>query len=264
MPTLVWDEVGTRFYEDGVDRGVLYPPNAPGVAWSGLVAVTEKVVGGEPTPIYFDGVKYADTGVIGDFSGTIKAYTYPDEFLEFEGVLEVGNGLYVANQQYRTFGLTYRTRVGSDEADDIGYKIHVLYNLSAIPSQKTFESLSNSASPIPFEWNVTAIPAEISGFRPTAHLIFDSRKMSPDLLADLEDALYGDGLSEPRLPAPSTLAAFIGSWVIIRITDNLDGSWTAEGPDALISLLDPNTFQILQANVTTTGADTYILSDTTF
>jgi hypothetical protein len=264
MPTLVWDEVGTRFYEEGVDRGVLYPPNAPGVAWSGLISVSERLVGGEPTPIYFDGVKYADSGVIGEYSGTIKAYTYPDEFLEFEGVLEVGNGLYAANQQTRTFGLTYRTRVGSDETGDAGYKIHVLYNLTALPSQKNFESLSNSASPIPFEWNVTAIPAEISGFRPTAHLIFDTRKMSTDLLSDLEDALYGDGVTAPRLPAPSTLAAFIGSWVIIRITDNLDGTWTAEGPDSLISETSPDVFQILQATATYTDANTYILSDTTY
>ena len=46
MSKLVWDKTGERFYETGVDRGVLYPMGTDrtypkGVAWNGLTAVTE-------------------------------------------------------------------------------------------------------------------------------------------------------------------------------------------------------------------------------
>jgi hypothetical protein len=38
---LVWDTVGDRRYETGVDRGVLYLPDNTVVVWNGLVSLTE-------------------------------------------------------------------------------------------------------------------------------------------------------------------------------------------------------------------------------
>lgn len=264
MTAIVWDQVGDRFYEAGIDRGVLYLPSGIGIPWNGLLAVTDQVSGNEGTPIYYDGIKYANVAALGDFSATLRAYTYPDEFLQFEGTLEVGNGLFVTNQPTSRFGLSYRTKIGNDvDGDDLGYKIHVLYNLSATPSQKNYQTFTNDRSVIEFEWNITAIPGEISGFQPTAHLIFDTRKMSPLLLADIENTLYGDELNEANLPEISTLTSFIGGWVIIRIIDNFDGTWTAEGPDNLITMLDATTFQIIQANAEYLDADTYVISDLT-
>lgn len=264
MTTLLWDEVGTRFYEAGVDRGVLYSADGTAVPWNGLISVTEQSSGSGGSPVYFDGVKYADIVVLGDFAATIKAYTYPDEFLAFEGVLEVGNGLFVVNQKPTRFGLSYRTRISSDLDADEGYKIHLLYNLLATPSQKDYQTLSEEGSAIEFEWNITAVPGEVPGFRPSAHVIFDTRRMSPILLQDIEETLYGNDFDDARLPPISTLTTFVGSWVIIRITDNGDGTWTAEGPDDLITMLDSTTFQIIQANAEYLDADTYIISDTTY
>ena len=265
MTAIVWDEIGTRTFEVGVDRGVLYPPNTDGVVWNGLISVNEKTIGNEVTSYYFDGIKYADVAGSGDFAGTIRAYTYPDEFLELEGIVEVGNGLFLANQQPIRFGLSYRTKIGNDvDGDSAGYKIHILYNLTAIPSQKNFQTQSIESSAIEFEWNVTAIPEEVPGFRPTAHIILDTRLMSPLLIADIEATLYGNELNNPELPALSTLTSFIGDWVIIRITDNGDGTWTATGPDDLITMLDATTFQIIQANAEYLDADTYMISDLTY
>lgn len=265
MSTLIWDQPGTRFYESGIDRGVLYLPEGNGVAWSGLIAVNEKVVGNEATPLYFDGVKFADVLVPGDYAASISAFTYPDEFLQFEGTVEVANGLFVTNQPQNRFGLSYRTMVDDDEyGNEQAYKIHVLYNLIAVPSQKNHQTLSANPNAIAFEWSITAIPGEIPGFRPTAHLIFDTRAMSPLLLADIENTLYGDGLTVPTLPDISTMVSFIGGWVIIRITDNGDGTWTAEGPDELITMLDATTFQITQANAVYLGVDKYAISSLTY
>lgn len=266
MPTtLVWDQIGQRYYEAGVDRGVLYMPDGSGVSWNGLVSVTEKISGNEGSPIYFDGVKFANVMALGDFAATLKAYTYPDEFLQFEGVLEVDNGLFVTNQPVDRFGLSYRTRIGNDEVgDDLGYKIHVLYNLTAVAAEKNYVTFMETSNAIEFEWNITAIPGEVPGFSPTAHLIFDSRLTGPLVLNDIENALYGDGVTAPYLPPISVLVGFIGDWVIIRIIDNLDGTWTAIGPDDLITMLDATTFQIVQANAVYLDTDTYMVSDSTY
>ena len=264
MATLLWDQTGSRFYEAGVDRGVLYLPDGKAVPWNGLISVNEDASGVEGTPIYFDGVKYANIMTLGDFSASLKAYTYPDEFLKLEGILEVGNGLFVTNQPQGRFSLSYRTRIGNDvNGIDLGYKIHVVYNLTAIPSQKSYETISESSA-IEFEWAITSIPDPVPGFRPSAHLIFDTRKIGPLLLQDIEKALYGDDLNDAKLPSISTLTSFIGNWVIIRITDNYDGTWTAIGPDSLITMLDATTFQIIQANAEYLDADTYAIGNLTY
>lgn len=263
MGILQWDQAGERFYEAGVDRGVLYLSDGRGVAWNGLINVNEKTIGSGESPLYFDGVKYGDHIAPGDFAASIRAYTYPDEFLEFEGLADVGNGLYVANQMPKRFGLSYRTKVGNDtEGFELGYKIHILYNLIATPAPKNYQTtLDNSATE--FEWNVTAVPVEIPGYRPSAHLIFDTRDTNPLLITDIENSLYGTELEDAKLPGIASLVNFIGNWVIIRITDNNDGTWTAEGPDNLISMLDATTFQIIQANAVYLDADTYMIGDST-
>ena len=261
MAQLTWDDPGTRLYETGVDRGVLYMPSGVGVPWNGLISIDEQVTGNSQDPLYFDGVKYADIVVPGDFAASVKAYTYPESMKYFEGVVEIGNGMFVTNQSPTRFGMSYRTRIGNDEGGDHGYKIHVLYNLLAFPSAKSYGTLNESESPIEFQWDMTAIPSEVPGFMPSAHLIFDSTKMSPDLLADIEQTLYGDEITPANLPPINIFASFIGQWVLIRITDNLDGTWSAEGPDSLVQMLDSETFQIIQANAVYLTDDIYSISD---
>lgn len=263
MTRLLWDQSGTRFYEDGVDRGVLYLPDGSGIPWNGLTSVTESVNGASASPVYFDGVKFADILVLGNYGATLRSYTYPDEFLQFEGVQDGGNGLFIGNQQPERFGLSYRTRINNDNFDD-GYKIHVVYNLRATPSDKSYQTLSPDNGPIEFEWTVTSTPIELPGYRPTAHLIFDTRQMGELLVKDIEDALYGDGSNDARLPSISTLTSFVGEWVIIRIVENIDGTWTATGPSNLISMLDATTFQIIQANAVYLDVNTYSIGNLTY
>lgn len=264
MTTIQWDQVGERVYESGVDRGVLYLPDGGAVPWNGLVSVVEKSPITEGSPVYFDGVKYGAVSSLGDYSATMKAFTYPDEFLQFEGIIGAGNGLFLANQKQARFGLSYRTKISNDiEGDALGYKIHVVYNLTAVPSQKTFSTdMGNTATQ--FEWSISAVPEKIPGYRATAHIIFDTRTMGALLLEDIERTLYGDEFNDPKLPAISTFIKFISDWVIIRITDNFDGTWTATGPDDLFEMLDATTFQIIQANAEYVDADTYNVSSSTY
>jgi hypothetical protein len=264
VTAIAWDQIGQRYYEAGVDRGVLYMPDGSGVGWNGIISVNEKFEGMEGTPIYFDGTKFGAVHALGEYASTLRAYTYPDEFIQFEGIREVENGLYVTNQPTERFGLTYRSKVGNDvDGLDLGYKIHVLYNLSAVPSQKNYATLTSDTAVIEFEWNVTSVPEVTPGFRATAHLIFDSRETPDDLLQSIEEILYGNEVNDPSLPPLSDFVGFIDNWVLIRIIDNLDGTWTAEGPNNLITMLDPTLFQIAQANVKYVDAVTYLITDTT-
>lgn len=263
MPTLLWDQVGERRYEGGVDRGVLYLPDGSAFVWNGLTSVVEKPGLIDGTPVYFDGVKFGDLISTGDFSATIKAYTYPDEFIPYEGLGYAGNGLFLGNQVRNRFALSYRTRVGSDENNDLGYKIHVVYNLIATPAAKNFKTLVDNTA-VEFEWGVTTTPENIQGFLPTAHVIFDTRLMAPQLIIDIETTLYGDGISSARLPTISNLISYIGDWVILRITDNLDGTWTADGPPEILSMLDSTTFQIITDSAVYIDGVTYVISDLTY
>ncbi|MCA9392561.1 hypothetical protein KC614_05200, partial [candidate division WWE3 bacterium] len=140
MTKIIWDAVGSRTYETGVDRGVLYTQNSSGqyvngVAWNGLTAVSESPSGAEANAQYADNIKYLNLFSAEDFGATIEAFTYPDEFAQFDGVAEPKTGVYVGQQARKTFGFSYRTKIGNDlDGDDHGYKIHLIYGCTASPS----------------------------------------------------------------------------------------------------------------------------------
>lgn len=214
MAVLVWDQVGDRLYETGVDRGVLYVPNASGVydtgvAWNGLVSVTESPSGAEPSPQYADNTKYLTLMSAEEFSATIEAYTYPDEFAQFDGLAAPHPGVLVGQQPRTTFGLSYRTRVGNDvDADSHGYKIHMVYGCLASPSEKAYNSVNDSPEAITFSWEISTTPAPVTGLMPTALIVVDSTVVTAPKLALLEAELYGDAGGTANLPTPDAVIAF--------------------------------------------------------
>lgn len=209
MTALVWDELGKHFYETGVSKGVFYDNEGNGVAWNGITSFEEST-SNKVQPIYFDGLKINDIVTIGDFSGTLKAFTYPDEFLPYEGIIQDVDGFLITGQPIDRFGLSFQTKIGNDvNGVSYGYKIHLLYNLTAIPSQKAYNTMTLDSEPMEFEWSITAIPEFIDNFRPTAHVIFDSTKIDSYLLASIENSLYGDVYNNPQLIPLKTLANYI-------------------------------------------------------
>lgn len=206
MTRLIWGNVGERFYEAGADRGVLYVPGEPGAAWSGLKAVRESVSGGEPTPYYQDGIKYLNVAAGEEFIATIEAFSAPAEFAVCDGTAQVANGLFVSQQPRKTFGLSYRSLIGNDvDGLDHGYKIHLVYNCLAAPSERNNTTISDTPSPVALSWGVTTVPKYISGNRPTAHLILDSRIVPSITMMEIEDILYGTELIDAALPSPEEL-----------------------------------------------------------
>lgn len=224
---LVWDQTGERFYETGVDRGVLYPQVSGayprGVAWNGLSAVTESPSGAEATAVYADNTKYLSLMSAEEFGATVEAYTYPDEFAECDGSASLADGVNIGQQTRKSFGLCYRTIKGNDvDANDHGYIIHIIYGAMASPSEKAYATVNDSPEAITFSWELTTTPVSVAGFKPTASLTIDSTKANVEKLAALEEILYGkdptgpetgDGV-EARLPLPDEIAELMKTNVL--------------------------------------------------
>ena len=215
MAKLVWDQSGQKFFETGVSNGVLYVSDGQGgykkgVAWNGLISVAENPSGAESNPVYADNIKYLNVISAEEFGATIEAYTYPDEFMECDGSAQVVAGVNIGQQARKSFGICYRTRVGNDVAgDNLGYKIHVIYNCQASPSGKTYSTVNESPEAITFSWEVTTTPVPVEGFRPTATVVFDSTKLDAGKMSAVENALYGTASAEANLPSIEELLALV-------------------------------------------------------
>lgn len=223
MSKLKWDATGERLFETGVQKGVLYPMGdngayGAGVAWNGLTAVTESPSGAEATPLYADDIKYLELTSAEDFGATLEAYTYPDEFAECDGSVNVTKGVKIGQQPRKVFGLCYRTTLGNDvKGNDYGYKLHIVYGAKAAPSEKAYATINDSPEAITFSWEITTTPVSVKGFKPTAHIEIDSTKVNATKLAALEELLYGkdpttnggsDGV-DPKLPLPDEIIALL-------------------------------------------------------
>lgn len=217
MSKLVWDKTGEHLYETGVDHGVLYPIQtggiySKGVAWNGLSAVSESPSGAEPSPIYADNIKYLNLMSAEEFSATIEAYTYPAEFAECDGTVEIMPGMFAGQQSRKIFGFSYRTIVGNDvDSNDYGYKLHLVYNCLAAPSEKSYSTINDSPEAISLSWEVSTTPVAINTvidgkkIKPTATLTFDSTKFDREFMDKLEEILYGSDDVEARLPFPDEI-----------------------------------------------------------
>lgn len=215
MAKIVWDQVGERFYETGVSKGVLYPaengtyPN--GVAWNGLTSVSENRSGAEPTALYADNIKYLNLMSTEEYGATIEAYTYPKEFAACDGSKALVTGVMVGQQPRQQFGFSYQTRIGNDtDGTEHGYKIHLVYGCLASPSEMQYDTINDSPEAATMSWEISTTPVDVDvegeGFKPTATLTISSLDVEAVKLKKLEDALYGTTEKEAYLPLPKEVA----------------------------------------------------------
>lgn len=216
MARLVWDQTGERFYETGVSQGVLYPQDAGGTyptgfAWNGLSSVSETPSGGEATTIWADNMKYLSLMSAEELGGSITAYMYPEEWKECDGSAEIATGVSVSQQTRKTFGLCYRTVKGNDtEGESHGYILHLVYGAKASPSERQYQTISDSPEAIELSWEYTTTPVNVTGHKPTSLLTIDSTLVNPTKLQALEDILYGSADGDgPRLPMPDEIATLM-------------------------------------------------------
>lgn len=260
MPRLEWGTPGTHVYEAGVDRGVLYIDGQPGVAWSGLTSVEENPSGGGSKSYYLDGEKYLNVSAREEFGATINAFTYPDLFAQCDGTIQARPGLFLPQQRRKSFGFSYRTLIGSDLNGDLGYKIHLIYNALAEPSDKTYSSTGDSIDPLEFSWNITTRAPVIPGYKRTAHVEIDSRTTTTVVLDAVENVLYGDAEHSPRLPSFAELTTLYDAFYNFEVIDNGDGTFTVNGPDDAIQFLDTNIVYMDWPTVVNVDATTSTIS----
>lgn len=215
MTRLVWDNAGERFFETGVKNGVLYVQNdeggyEEGVVWNGLTAITESPSGADETPLYADDIKYVVFYSNEEFGATIEAYTYPEEFEQCDGSAALGEGVKVGQQARRSFALVYKTSVGNDiQGQDLGYKIHIIYGAKAAPSEKAYATVNDSPEAITFSWEISTVPVNVSGLKPTSTVVIDSTKCDPTALALIEDSLFGNDATGATLLLPDEIKAML-------------------------------------------------------
>jgi hypothetical protein len=213
---LIWDKVGERLFETGVENGVLYVRDVTGaypkgVAWNGLTALNEKSSGAESNKAYADDITYLDRRSKEEFGGTIEAFTYPKEFESCDGSAELVPGVKIGQQNRGTFGLVYKTLLGNDVVDtDYAYKLHIVYGATVSPSEKAYNTVNESPDEVKFSWELTTVPVEVTGHKPTATVVIESNTIDPAKLAILEGILFGTADADARLPLPDEIASIIG------------------------------------------------------
>lgn len=214
---ITWHDAGTRKYEVGVEKGVLYPISdagayTTGVPWNGLSAVNESPSGAEETKVYADNIKYLGLMSAEEYAATIEAYYYPDEFAECNGEADLVDGVTIGQQTRKKFGFSYVTKLGNEvKGEDYGYILHIVYGCAASPSEKNHQTINDSPEASTMSWEVSTTPVEVGtingvSYRPTATVNIDSTKVNPTKLAALEGILYGSTQGDgPRLPLPSEI-----------------------------------------------------------
>lgn len=247
MTKLIWNQASERPYEYGVDRGVFYPKAGTGTAWNGLVAVNETTVDASQTLIYIDGVGHQNQMLIGSFAAVIEAITYPDEFEPFDGY----SGIYSA-QSRRLFDFCYRTMQANGH-----YKIHLVYNALATPTDRNHASFNATKEVELFSWDLTTKNVVVPGAKASSHFVVDTTQVNPGLILALEQRLYGTEASLADMPAVTELLAIFEEYAVFRVTDHGDGSFTVTGPDDVVYLTDPTTFVLSWPSVNLISSDTY-------
>lgn len=214
---LVWDADGTRQYETGVDKGVLFPTTedgtyAAGVAWSGLVNVNENPSGGETTKNYADNMVYAEMESDEEFALSIECYMYPDEFEECQGSAEIATGVFAGQQKHKKFGFSWRTKIGDDlNGTDAGYKIHLAFGCKAGVAEKDHTTINENTEAGTMSYEVSTTKVNYPGFKPIAHVAINSMKVEAEKLKKLEDMIYGTESAEPKMPTLQEIATLFGT-----------------------------------------------------
>jgi hypothetical protein len=254
MSKLVWDSTGSRFYETGISKAVFFDSTGAAVPWNGLTSVTETNTETNETVNFIDGYRYMNKISSNSYSGTITAFTYPSEFAEYIGYLEFGE----TYQKPKYFNLSYQTTKGNDvNGNDLGYKIHFVYNALAVQTTNEFISYGSSVTPTEFSWDIDTLPINIPNLKPSSHVIIDSTKSNPETITAIEEILYGNETTDARIPDINELISIFDATATFKIIDHGDGSFTAVGDDEHVRVVTATEFELISDSV-------YQISDDTF
>lgn len=204
---LHWDEAGEKLYHAGVKNVVLYEQTAGGEytngeAWNGVTSINENPSGAEETKLFADDIKYLGLRSAEEYGCTLGCYMYPDAWKKCDGRDEAVKGVTLGQQKRSPFGLSYVTTVGSDsQGEDYGYIIHLVYGLTASPSEASHETINDSPEAGEFSYEMSSTPVNVqnSTKKPVSTIEIESWKFTTTAelaaLNALKDALYGTDAS---------------------------------------------------------------------
>ena len=188
---LEWGAVGTRKYNTGCDRGVLWTGSynqstgattwANGVAFQGLRNVDANPDGADEQAFYADNIKYLSLRGVENFGGALGCYYTPEEFDQCDGTATLTQGVKIGQQVRKPFCFSYRTLVGNDTmGTDLGYEVHIVYNATVSPSSRSNSTVNESPEPLELSYDFTTNPINVEGtsYKPVSHIIV----ASPSLL----------------------------------------------------------------------------------
>lgn len=259
---MLWDSPNERYYEHGLDRGVIYPSNRDPMPWNGLTGLDEGGEGGTTAMLYRDGQIYLGDVEPSDFTASMTAIYYPDAFGYCLGIPEATDGLFLDNQKPKRFHLSYRSLIGSGlRGDRFGYQLHLVYNCMASIGNRARRTIGKETAPVDFNFDLVCTPVKLPGFRPTAHYIIDTRGMSKSKVAEIEAILYGSGETPGRMPEPLELFDLMnyGDAIVFKVHN--DGTYTVEGSNDNVFATGPHTFMMKNINATDNGDGTYTVED---
>lgn len=241
---VTWD-TGPRPYSQGVSQGMMYPDDGPGVAWNGLISVTE-TSDQTQDPKYFDGSRYLTRSPTLPFAGIISAFTYPDELEDYIGLKDFFTG-----QPTRLFDMVYSTN----------NELHLVYGVRLAPSQHPYSTISDKVDPVAFQWNFTTLPQKIPGGKSTAHIVILPDDVPADIMAGFENMIYGDDEDDPHMPSIAEIIAMYEFAATLLVTDNEDGTFTVtSADDGIVSPTTSGHFTINAPTLAMIDAVTYTVS----
>lgn len=208
-PTVTWSKATQKRYSIGADRGMLYRDGL-GVPWSGLVSVSRNGNDSDVGKRYLDGVLFNVSVPPSDFSASLEAFTYPDEFdaclgnANYNGV----EGLVVHGQESEPFDLCYRTLQGDGNGYGEDYILHFVYGCMAVDSGHDHASINDSPEAETFSFEIHGTPQVVPNARPSSYFSIDSRKVNRVLLEGLEQVLYGADGARPRIPTMEEIETY--------------------------------------------------------
>jgi hypothetical protein len=214
MSKLVWDEVGKRLFEAGVEDVAIFPMTGnsygAGVAWTGITAFNVQPQGGEANKYYADNIHYITVYSAETADFTIEAYTYPDEFKACNGEASLVNGVVIGQQTRKAFGSAFVTLVGNDtELQDYGKKITLVYGCRVSPSEKGHSTINENLEPSTMSWSGTTTPIKVEGHKATATCEVDSTIVGDAAFKAVYDYVYGSETAEPTFPTPEKVAQIV-------------------------------------------------------
>lgn len=216
---ITWDGEGERFYENGISNVALYVYDSTnnwygdGVAWNGVTSISDDPEGADANDLWADNIKYGTLRSAEKVSGSIGAYTYPEEFEACDGVSTPVPGMKLRQQSRSKFALCYRTEIGSDASTEAGYKIHFLYGLTASPSSKDYDTINDSPDAIEFSWDFESTPVSVTlggtTYKPTSCIEIDSRDVPSANMTALLEKAYGVDTTPGVMPTPAEIFGLV-------------------------------------------------------